>query len=76
MDLFTNGSATPSTNLKNGLGVGNRVARIGLAKAFLNFRQETEPFDGILKGSRIRKSLDNLDDLLFYRFSSQDNHLM
>ncbi len=37
MALFTNGSATPSTDLTNGFGVGNCFARIGLAKAFFNF---------------------------------------
>ena len=75
MDFFTNGSATPSTNLTNCLGVGNRLARIGLAKAFLDFRQETEPFHRILKRGRIRKSLDNLKDLLLHRFNRHRNYL-
>jgi hypothetical protein len=57
------------TDLANGLGVGNRLSSIGLTKTFLNFRQETEPFDGILESGRIRKSLDNLKDFLFHRFS-------
>jgi len=76
MDLFTNGSAKPSTDLTNGLGVGNRLARIRLAKAFLDFCQEAEPFDRILKRSGIRKPLHNLKDLLLDRFSGHRNHLV
>ena len=76
MDLFTNGSATPSTNLTNGLGVGNRLSRIRLAKAFLDFCQEAEPFDRILKRSRIRKSFHDLKDLLLDCFSGHRDHLI
>ena len=61
--------------LKNGFGVGNRLPSIGLAKAFLDFCQEAEPFNGILEGSRIGKSLDNLKDLLLHRFSGHRDHL-
>jgi len=60
---------------KNGLGVGNCLAGIGLAKAFLDLCQEAESFDRILKRGGIRKPLDNLKDLLFHRFNGHDNHL-
>jgi hypothetical protein len=76
MDLFTNGSATPSTDLTNGLGVGDRLARIALTKAFLDFRQETEPFDRILKCGGIRKPLHSPNDFLFDGFSGHRNHLV
>jgi hypothetical protein len=76
MDLFTNGSATPSTDLTNGLGVGNCLAGIGLTKALLDFCQEAEPFDGILKGGSIRKPFHNLKDLLLDCFSGHRNHLV
>ena len=57
-------------------GVGDRFTSIGLTNIFFDFLQKAEPFDGILKGGRIRKSLDNLQDLLFHRFSGHDNHLV
>ena len=54
----------------------NRFPSIGLTKTFLNFRQETEPFDSIFKGSRIRKTLHNLKDFLLDPFSGHRNHLV
>ena len=71
VELFTNESVHggSSTDLTNGLGVGNCLARIGLTKAFFNFRQEAEPFDSILKRGGIRKPLHNLKDFLLDRFS-------
>ena len=65
-----------SKELTNDLGVGNRLTSIGLTNTFFDFRQEAEPFDGILKGGRIRKSLDNLKDFLFHRFSGHRDHLI
>ena len=62
--------------LKNGFCVGNRLARIRLAKAFLDFRQKTEPFDSIFKRGGIRKPLHNLKDLLLDRFSGHCNYLV
>jgi hypothetical protein len=61
---------------ENGLGVGNRLTRIGLAKAFLDLCQEAEAFDRILKRGSIRKPLHDLKDLLFDRFGSHRNHLI
>ena len=61
---------------ENGFGVGNRLARIRLAKAFLDLCQETEPFDRILKRGRIRKPLHNLKDFLFHRFRGHRDHLI
>ena len=61
---------------ENGLGMGNGLTSIGLTKALLDFRQEAEPFDRVLKRGRIRKPLHNLKDLLFHRFSGHRNHLI
>ncbi|MDE3042279.1 MAG: hypothetical protein KGJ82_17125, partial [Nitrospirota bacterium] len=69
-------SAGSSTDLLNSLGVGNRLTNIRLTKAFLNFCQETEPFDRILKRGIIRNPLHNLKYLLLDRFSSHRNHLV
>lgn len=60
----------------NGLGVGDCLPSIGLAKAFLDFRQETEPFDRILKRGGIRKPFHNLKNLLLDRFSGHCDHLI
>ncbi len=54
----------------------HQITSIGLTKAFFNFRQEAEPFDCILKGGRFRKSLDDLKNLLFHRFSGYRDHLI
>ena len=64
------------TDQENGLCVGSRLTSIGLTKAFLDLCQEAEPFDRILKGGSIRKSLNNLKDLLFHCLSGHDKHLM
>lgn len=65
-----------SEELTSGFGMSYRLTNIGLTKAFFNFRQEAEPFDRVLKGSRIRKSLDNLQDLLLDRFGDHRNHFV
>ena len=69
-------SAGSSTNLTNGLGVRHRLTGIGLTKAFLDFCQEAEAFDRILKSGRIRKPLHNLKDLLLDCFGGHCNHLV
>jgi len=73
---ITSRTVGSSTDLTNSLGVGNRLSRIGLTKAFLDFCQEAEPFDRIFKGGGIRKPLHNLKNLLLDRFSGHDNHLV
>lgn len=60
---------------ESGLGVGNRLSRIGLTEAFLNFRQEAESFDGIFEGGGIGKPLHNLKDFLLDRFGGHRDHL-
>ena len=55
---------------------GYSLPRIGLAKAFISFRQEAKPFDCILKRGGIRKPLHDLKELLLDRFGSHRNHLM
>lgn len=56
--------------------MGNCLARIGLTKAFLDFRQEAESFNRILKRSSIRKPLHNLKDLLLDCFGGHCDHLI
>lgn len=63
-------------DLTNGLGVGNRLACVGLTEAFFNFCQETKPFDSIFKRGCVREQLDSLKNSLLDGLSSHDNHLM
>ena len=61
---------------ENGLGVGDCLPRIGLAKAFFDLCQKAELFDRIFKRGSIRKPLHNLKDLLLDRFSGHCNYLV
>ena len=65
-----------SRDQENGLGMGNRLACVGLTEPFFNFGQEAEPLDGIFERGCIGKLLDHVKDLLFHRFNGHRGHLI
>jgi hypothetical protein len=50
--------------------MGDNPTRLGLSQPFLNFRQKTETFDGIVEGCVVGQVLECLDGSLLLALSS------